>query len=48
MLVPTPTPAIVADVRAFPAPPLNPYNDSLVARHIRETLELARSQWRET
>jgi hypothetical protein len=85
LLVPTPTPAIVADLlsllvphnrreeepggvydacdealgpveaerlarelRAFPQPPLKPYNDSpAVARHAEENLVLARRQWAE-
>jgi hypothetical protein len=38
---------LVAELRGFPEVPLNPYNDGpLVTRHIRETLELARRQWR--
>jgi hypothetical protein len=39
---------LVVELRAFPAVPLNPYNDDpLVTRHIRETVELARRQWGE-
>jgi hypothetical protein len=83
LLVPTPTPAIVADIlsvlvphnrreeepggvydacdealgpadaerlarelRAFPQPPLKPYNDSPeVTRHVEENLALVRRQW---
>jgi hypothetical protein len=85
LLVPTPTPAVVASIRsillphnvreegpegiyalsdralgtaeaerlverarAFPEPPLQPYNDGpLVWSHIETTLELARRQWTE-
>jgi len=37
---------LVEKARAFPDPPLNPYNDGpLVQRHIETTLELARRQW---
>lgn len=84
LLVPTPTPAIVEDLRSvlvphnrreeesgglyeacdealgeaeaerlvgelarFPQVPQNPHNDGpLVMRHVRETLELSRKQWR--
>ncbi|HUL79925.1 MAG TPA: hemerythrin domain-containing protein [Vicinamibacteria bacterium] len=39
---------LVAELRAFPAVPLNPHRDGpLVVRHVRETLDLARRQWRE-
>ncbi len=37
---------LVARLREFPAPPLNPHNDGpLVRRHVRETVERARRQW---
>jgi hypothetical protein len=39
---------LVAELRAFPEPPLKPYNDGPeVARHIAETVALSRRQWEE-
>jgi hypothetical protein len=39
---------LVAELRAFPEPPLKPYNDGPEAfRHIEATLERSRRQWRE-
>jgi hypothetical protein len=38
---------LVAELAGFPQLPLNPHNDGpLVMRHIQETLELSRKQWR--
>lgn len=38
---------LVTELASFPEVPLNPYNDGpQVLRHIQETLELARRQWR--
>ncbi len=40
--------AFVEDLRSFPEVRLKPYNEGpAVERHIRETLELSRRQWRE-
>ncbi len=37
---------LVAELEAFPEPPLKPYNDGPgVAKHIQETLALSRRQW---
>ena len=39
---------LVEDLRAFPEPPLKPYNDApAVFQHIEEKLELSRRQWAE-
>jgi hypothetical protein len=39
---------LVAELQAFPEPPLKPYNDGPeVVRHLQAALELSRRQWRE-
>jgi hypothetical protein len=45
-LAPAEAERLVEKARAFPDPPLNPYNDGpLVQSHVETTLELARRQW---